>query len=1078
AGTVSGGVVAGGTGANNGSAFGSGFFLHGNGALVFNPGTSETRTISDVIADQTGNGGTGANAGSWSITKNGAGTLVLGAANTFSGGATLNAGSLRLLNNTSAGTGAITANGSVISYGNGVTLSNPVTLNSNTTQVEVLGTDSATQSGVISETGGARPLEKIGTGTLTLNAANTYTGTTNVSAGTLRLGAAGSLASGSNLTLANGATFDLNGRTQSFGAVNGAAGSFLTLGAGALTLGAGNATSSVASVISGTGTLTKTGTGTLTLSGNNNYSGGTVISGGRVILNNIAGLGTGTAGFSGGSLHSNVSGTLANNLSLGSGSDTRLSASTGQTVTLTGALNWGGGGTSTLRFGSPSDQGTFVWTIPSGTLTDPVGTTRIIAVEGGTLRAGNGVLSAATAFQNMTTRIDAGATLDFNGIGSTIRNLQGAGTLTNSVNTFIQSGNFSGTITGAGSISTNFLTTLILSGNNTYTGTTTISGATTRLEIGAGGTTGTLGTGNVINNGQLVFNRSNTYEVANVISGTGSLTQNGTGTLNLSGNSTYTGATLVNAGTLRVNGSIGSSSGVTVAAGASLGGNGTLPSLTINGTLAPGNSIGTVTVNGNLTLGAGSTTEIEVEGSTADRINVTGTANLSGNLRLVGLGGAYRFNAPYTILQAGSRVGTFNTTTTVGNFGIGVVPSISYIGARVDLTLTPAVLTTVLGGGTPGAPVASATPLNPASVANAIDRAVRAGTDVGAFFPIFNQSSVGALTEALGQVSGEVHSALPALAFEATTRFHSAMQDPHVAGRDGKPSAPRGSGPGQIGRRHYRLWASADGIYGVAHGNASIGSQRRNDRYGGFHAGVDLDLTPQIIAGLALGFGHGHAHLAHGYGRMDTGFIHLGTHVAASFGAFSLRASAAHSWTESRTSRHIPVFGASATAKYKASIWSGRVEGAYALLDHAGVTVAPFLALAASSTRNDRFLENSVINAISVIGGQTNRNSVRAEAGLQIAYRTTLSGMSLSFDTRLAYAHSLAHEIRSTHTLAGLSGQTFTIRGAKPDRAAALLSAGATLALSDRTTLSLRAGAELARKAAAGSASAKLNIHF
>ena len=103
--------------------------------------------------------------------------------------------------------------------------------------------------------------------------------------------------------------------------------------------------------------------------------------------------------------------------------------------------------------------------------------------------------------------------------------------------------------------------TMILSGNNTYTGGTTITAGT--LQLGNGGTTGSI-LGNVVNNATLAFNRSNAYQFDGVISGSGAVQQNGAGTTTLTAVNTYAGATTISAGALALSGagSIANSSGV------------------------------------------------------------------------------------------------------------------------------------------------------------------------------------------------------------------------------------------------------------------------------------------------------------------------------------------------------------------------------------------------------------------------------------------------------------------------------------------------------------------------------------
>lgn len=106
-------------------------------------------------------------------------------------------------------------------------------------------------------------------------------------------------------------------------------------------------------------------------------------------------------------------------------------------------------------------------------------------------------------------------------------------------------------ISGGGSISKTGAGTTVLTAENTYLGTTTVSSGT--LQVGDGGITGSLGeTSGILDNGTLAFNRDGTLTVTPTITGTGSLVQNGPGTVILTSDSTYGGGTTINAGTLQL----------------------------------------------------------------------------------------------------------------------------------------------------------------------------------------------------------------------------------------------------------------------------------------------------------------------------------------------------------------------------------------------------------------------------------------------------------------------------------------------------------------------------------------------
>ncbi|MFY1842406.1 autotransporter domain-containing protein [Achromobacter xylosoxidans] len=225
-----------------------------------------------------------------SLVKAGAGTLVLLGDNSYSGGTQLREGTLGVGHNNALGTGALAiANGATLqAVADDLTLANTIALTglgNVDTQARTL-----TLTGALTDGQAAGGLAKLGTGTLVLTGASTYSGPTLLLDGTLRAGSAGSFSSRSAFMLNAGTQLDLGGRDQAIGSLSG--GGAVALGAATLTTGADNQHSVYTGWIQGTGGLTKTGAGVFTLGADNSaYRGQITVSGGGLWLRDDARLG-------------------------------------------------------------------------------------------------------------------------------------------------------------------------------------------------------------------------------------------------------------------------------------------------------------------------------------------------------------------------------------------------------------------------------------------------------------------------------------------------------------------------------------------------------------------------------------------------------------------------------------------------------------------------------------------------------------------------------------------------------------------------------------------------------------------
>ena len=589
---------------------------------------------------------------------------------------------------------------------------------------------------------------------------------------------------------------------------------------------------------------------------------------------------------------------------------------------------------------------------------------------------------------------------------------------------------------------------------------------------------------------------------AGVISGAGgSLNKTGTGTLTLTGANSYTGATAVNGGTLIVNGSILSSSGVTVASGARIGGSGQLPSTTVNGTISPGNSPGTLTVNGNLVLGAGSVYLAEVQGAVADRINVTGTAALAGTLQLVPLGGAYQFSTPYTLLSAaGGRTGTFSPVETTGAFGDGVTASVAYTATDVQLTLTPKPLAPVIvdpavAPAPPSSRLGLGRPANAHAVALGIDTAVANGADPSSLFAIYNLPAA-AIPGAVNQLSGEIHTAVPAMAHSAAGQFLRSMLDGSGAGRlAGTMSGPGGAtgftadlpsrrdGPGHasLDPARFSLWGVTFGSTGRTVGDLAVGSANRNISDGHVAVGADIRLGSDTVVGAAVSGGQSHASLSGRLGKAEADVFQAGVYGRTFLGPVNLGAALGYARLDTDTNRAIAALTRTGVAaSYVTQAWSGRIEASVPIATWGGFTVAPLAAFQAVQARSPAAVERDQTGATAGMLTLPGRSDVISRSELGLAFDATLmvGATPVSGFVRASWAHYYQRDTETTASINGLAGASFGVTGARPDRNAALLAAGADIKLSPSVSLGMRVDSEISANTRRIGGTARLNVHF
>ncbi|KAA0987163.1 autotransporter serine protease [Pseudomonas sp. ANT_J28] len=527
----------------------------------------------------------------------------------------------------------------------------------------------------------------------------------------------------------------------------------------------------------------------------------------------------------------------------------------------------------------------------------------------------------------------------------------------------------------------------------------------------------------------------------NNISGHGGLTKQGIGTLVLTGANTYAGPTLVNQGRLAINGSL--LSAVTVNDSGILGGNGRIGALTAKsgGTVAPGNSIGTLQVAGDVVFEPGSTYAVELSPTSSDQIVAGGKAVIDGATVSLSLE-----NSPtllttsevksllghqYNILQAAGGI--------EGRFG-AVLPDYLFIGGTLGYSANGIQL---------------AVERNAASFASVgqtpNQRAVAAAAEqLGAGNPLYEtlllSPTAAVAQQAFQQLSGEIHPAIGTLLINDSRYLRDAVGE-RLRERDLFNAAAPTDDRSNAWVKVLGAWGKSDGGHDNASSNSSIG---------GLLAGVDGLITEDTRLGFVTGYSDSSLSMGDGtHSSASVDSYHLGAYLGHEIDALRLSVGGAYSWHRIDVKRDLQFGDVSGKQKSKRDATTAQLftEAAYRL-DLQPLALEPFANLAYVHLNSDSFTEKG--DAAALKGGEDNRDAVLSTLGLRASKAIALSDkQQLELSGTLGWQHNLSNT-RSEDHLAFANGNTaFSVQSVSLDRNAAVVGARAGLAVAQDVRLSL-----------------------
>jgi outer membrane autotransporter protein len=515
----------------------------------------------------------------------------------------------------------------------------------------------------------------------------------------------------------------------------------------------------------------------------------------------------------------------------------------------------------------------------------------------------------------------------------------------------------------------------------------------------------------------------------------------------LTGVGSFSTSALVGTGLLSVNGTL-TSPLVTVDPLARLGGSGTIVGAVTNrGTLAAGNSIGTLSVQGSVTFEAGSTLETEVNAAgQTDLVTVTGAATINGgNVSVLAASGSYAPSTQYTIVSTtAGRTGVFSGVTSNLAF---LAPSLTYDANNVYLTLVNNGIDFDAIGGTPN------------------QRAAGSGVQgLGTGNPIYDAVlvlDIPGARYAFDQLSGEIHASAASVLIDDSRHVREAAL--------GRLRDDLGEASGKPG-----LWAQAYGAQTDLDGDGNAADLGYDSA--GLFAGMDGEFGNAWQAGALIGYSRASFDVDARSSSGSADSFHLAAYGGGEWGGLGLRAGAAYAWHDIETARAIvfQAYADSAAAAYDSHTAQAFGEVSYALQAGAA-TFEPTAALAYVDVGTDGFTENGGDAVLSSSGASA--DTTYSTLGVRARTPFHIGGLKAQASAFLGWQHAFGDTV-PTIDLAFAGSNPFGIAGVPIAEDAALVDLGLDIRAGASSKLGIAYSGQFGDGATAQSFKAAFSLSF